>query len=182
MNATHRPARTPARGLTLVELLASLAVTAVALGAVLPDFGGLVQRQRLEGAAAQLETELQFARSEAILRGQSVRFSFRADAAGSCYVIHTGGPQACRCDPAGGATQCVGEAQALRTVIQEPRDALRITSNSQSFVFDGTKGTVTPTATMTLGNEHGDSLRLIISLMGRVRDCSPSGLRGHKAC
>ena len=172
----------PVRGLTLVELLAVLAVTAVALGTVLPDFSRLVQRQRLEGAAAQLETELQFARSEAIARGRSVRFSFNADAAGSCYVIHTGGPQACRCDGAGTAAQCTGDAQAIRTVSHATQDAVRVSSNAHSFVFDASKGTVTPTATMTFTNESGDALKLVISVMGRVRDCSPSGLRGHRAC
>lgn len=171
-----------ARGLTLVELLAGLAVMALTLGAVLPDFGRLMQRQRLEGAAAQLETELQMARAEAILRGQSVRFSFRADAAGSCYAIHTGSAQACRCDTAGQAAQCVAGAELIRSVSHPAGDALRVTSNSASFLFDSSKGTVTPTATMTLANERGDALQLIVSLMGRVRDCSPSGLRGHRAC
>ena len=105
MKTPKHPARRPVRGLTLVELLAGLAVSAVALGAVLPDFGRLVQRQRLEGAAAQLETELQFARSEAIARGQSVRFSFAADAAGSCYVIHTGAKALCTCSAAAPAAR-----------------------------------------------------------------------------
>lgn len=182
MNTPHRTARPATRGLTLVELLAGLAVMALTLGAVLPDFSRLMQRQRLEGAAAQLETELQMARAEAILRGQSVRFSFHADAAGSCYAIHTGGAQACRCDTTGAAPQCIGEAQLIRSVAHPAADALRITSNSATFLFDGSKGTVTPTATLTLANERGEALRLIVSIMGRVRDCSPSGLRGHRAC
>ena len=186
MKTPQRPARTSgrpcSRGLTLVELLAGLAVMAVALGAVLLDFSRLMQRQRLEGAAAQLETELQMARGEAILRGQSVRFSFRADAAGTCYAIHTGGAQACRCNSTGAAPQCSGDAQLIRSVAHPAGDALRVTSNSASFLFDGSKGTVTPTATLTLSNERGDALQLIVSLMGRVRDCSPSGLRGHRPC
>ncbi len=178
MNLTHRTKAT--RGLTLVELMATLAVSSVMLGSVLPDFSRLVQRQRLEGAAAQLETELQYARSQAVADGRSVRFSFRADAAQSCYVIHTGSANACRCD--GVTTVCAGNAQALRTVSYEAANGLRVSSNSSSFLFDPTKGTVTPTATMTLSNARGDSLKLVVNIMGRVRDCSPTGLRGHKPC
>lgn len=186
MKTPQRPIRTSdrrcTRGFTLVELLAGLAVMAVALGTVLPDFSRLMQRQRLEGAAAQLETELQMARSEAILRGKSVRFSFRADATGTCYAIHTGSAQACRCDTAGQAPQCAAGTELIRSVSQPAGDALQVRSNSASFLFDGSKGTVTPTATLTLSNERGDTLQLIVSLMGRVRDCSPSGLRGHRPC
>lgn len=178
MSSTQRKAL--ARGFTLVEMLAALAVTAVALGSVLPDFSRLVQRQRLEGAAAQLETELQLARSQSVADGRNLRIGFHADAAGSCYVIHTGGPGACRCE--GAATTCSAEATALRTVAYEAKDALRVTSNAGSLVFDGVKGTITPTASITLANDSGDRLKLVISVMGRVRDCSPSGLRGHRAC
>ncbi len=175
------PSRKAAFGLTLVEMLAAIAVMLVAIGAVLPDFSRLVQRQRLEGAAALLETELQFARSHAVTLGKSVHFNFSADNRRSCYVIHTGAAQACRCEGAA-VPVCVGDAVALRSVAYEATDGLRVTSNAPSFLFDATKGTVTPTATLSLANDRGDVLRLVVNLMGRVRDCTPTGLPGHRAC
>src|SRR5690349_16995503 len=83
------------RGFTMVEALIVLGVAAVTVGSVAPGFQRAFEARRLEGAAAQLETELQFARSEAVQRNESVRVSF--DNARSCYVIHTGPAGACEC-------------------------------------------------------------------------------------
>lgn len=172
--------QTRQRGLSMIEALMTTAVLAVTTGAALPGLSGMAQRHRVEGATAQLETEMQYARSLAVTDRRAVRFSFTADGAGSCYVIHTGGPGDCRCS--GEAAVCSSGASAIRTVAYRAADGLRVTSNSASFMFDPTKGTVTPTATIEMGNTRGDSLRLVVNIMGRVRSCTPTGMPGHKAC
>lgn len=159
------------RGLTLVELLIALTIIAITLGAALPGFSRAAERHRLEGAAAQLETELQFARSLAVSSRQNVRFTFLPGATGNCYVIHTG--------PA--VTDCGASANEVRTTVLDAA-RLQITSSAGSFGFDPDKGTVTPTSTIELRNARGDALRVIVNLMGRVRTCSPNGVRGYKAC
>lgn len=168
------------RGVTLVESLVSLSVMAITLGSVVPGLGGLTDRHRLSGAAAQLETELQFARSLAVERRQTVRLSWQADETRSCYVIHTGPAGACGC--LGGAASCTGAAQALRDAHFDGSARLRLTSNSPSFGFDPVKGTVTPTATIELSTPRDERLRLVVNIMGRVRACTPSGLAGYAAC
>ncbi len=176
----EKPKTNQQRGLTLVESMIALAITAVTVGTIAPSLGKLQDRRRLEAATAQLETELQYARSLAVARNESVRFSFQADASNSCYVIHTGSANACRC--ISGVTSCTGKAQALRTVRFDAGSRLRGTSNSSSFLFDAVKGTVTPTATLEMRNPRGDALRLVVNIMGRVRSCTPTGLPGYKAC
>jgi type IV fimbrial biogenesis protein FimT len=174
------PTRPRQRGATLIESFIVLALLAVIVGAAVPSFQSAQDRRRLEGAAAQLRTELHFARSLAVERNEAVRFSFRAEGTASCYVIHTGSRGACRCE--GPRPICQAGAQALRTVGLEAASRLRETSNASSFAFDPHKGTVTPTATLRLSNPRGDVVHLVINIMGRVRSCSPTGLPGYKAC
>ena len=167
-------------GVSLVEVMITVAIAAVTVGAVLPDFSRMQQRHRLDGVAGQLESEMQFARSMAVADGRAVRFGFRAVAGQSCYVIHTGGPGACQCE--GETAVCTGAAAAIRSAGFNDSEGMRVTSNSASFMFDPVKGTVSPTATVTLANAKGDVVRLVVNVMGRVRACSPSGLTGHKPC
>ena len=78
------------RGVTLIEAAVAMTLIAIAVSTAAPGFQGLVARKRLEGVAAQLATDLQTVRTEAVARNGPVRLSFHANAAGSCYVIHTG--------------------------------------------------------------------------------------------
>lgn len=175
---------TPARqrGITLVEQLIVMAIFAVLLGAALPSLDQIRARRHLEGAAAQLETELQFTRGLAVARDASVRIGFESDGAGSCYVIHTGGPNDCSC--AGGKQAvCGAGAEAIRTVRFDADSPVALRSNVRSMVFAPETGTVTPTATLRMTNRRGDELRLVVNIMGRVRQCTPTpDLRGHPRC
>ena len=53
------------RGFTITELLATVAVAAIALGVAVPSFGDTLTRRKIEGAANELGTDLQWARTEA---------------------------------------------------------------------------------------------------------------------
>ena len=66
-----RPTRPP-RGLTLVELLATLVIVGMLGALALPAFGGLVERYRARRAIEDLGATLYLARSEAIRRGGRV--------------------------------------------------------------------------------------------------------------
>ena len=170
------------RGVTLIELLIVLATIAVVLGATLPGMEQIRARKHLEGASAQLETELHFARSLAVARNEGVRFTFGTQGAGGCYVIHTGGPNACSCGN-GPAPVCTGGAEVLRSVSYAAEAPVKIQSNSRSFVFSQHYGTVTPTATLELTNRRAGKVHLVINIMGRVRSCTPTvGMLGYVSC
>lgn len=157
------------------------AVVAILVGLALPSFEAFAQRQRLEGAAAQLETDLFLLRSEAVARQETLRISFSQAAGGSCYVIHRGPANACQCDDRG-VKSCEGGAEVLRGVFLATAGGVQIVSNRASFVVESTRGTVSPTATMRLVSPSGE-IRQIINIMGRVRSCSPDGsVTGHPRC
>lgn len=169
------------QGLSLIESLIALAITVVSIGTALPGLGELRERRHLDGTAAQLETDLQFARSLAVARNQTVRFSVMRAAGGSCYVIHSGAASDCRCTPTG-ETTCRAGAQSFRAVGFAAGHAVALNSNAASMVFDPNKGTVTPTSTMRIeGRER--SLHVVINIMGRVRSCAAGGqFPGYPAC
>lgn len=185
MQTTHHPAAAQRarlqRGTSLVEGLMALAIIGISLGALAPGLGDLQDKRRIEGAAAQLKTELAFARSLAVEKRQTVRVGLRQIGSQSCYVIHTGAPGACTCDTAGAAT-CTAAAQPLRTQVFNEGGRLSLGFNVASIGFDPVKGTVTPTATLTLATPQQHRLKLVINILGRVRTCSDSGLQGYKAC
>lgn len=62
-----------AQGFSLIELLATLMVMALLLGAGVPAYESLVQDNRMVTNINELSSAIQFARSEALKRGVSVR-------------------------------------------------------------------------------------------------------------
>ena len=102
-------------------MLAVLASTAA------PNLQGLIDSRRLDGAATQLATDIQFVRSEAVARNLPVRLSFHATAEGSCYVLHTGNADQCDCNAPGPAT-CSGDARQIKTVALTAADRVSLQS------------------------------------------------------
>ena len=177
--------RLPAKrqaGVTLVETMVVSSVLAVLTTLAAPGFQATAERQRLQGAAAVLETDIHHARMLAVARNAPLRISFESNAQGSCYVVHSGAANACGCN-ADGTAACQGSAVAERIVHFPAGGALSVVSNSRSVLFDGLRGTATPTATMQLTGERGAAVRQVMNIMGRVRSCSPSAkLTGFKPC
>lgn len=182
MNTNRRTARPAARqqGITLVEMAVVCCIVAVLAGVAVPSFRQSAERRHVEGAAAQLETDFQYARSLAVARGEVVRVAFEAAAGESCYVVHTGSAGDCAC--AGrSAPVCRANAVPLHTV-QLTGVPVRLQSNSRSVGFEPLQGMVTPTATVQVVGASGAAVHQIINIMGRVRSCTPNGMPGYKAC
>ena len=62
-------------GFTLVELLVTVAIAAVLMGAAIPSFGTFVAAQRIKTASFDLTSTLIYARSEALKRNANVTLS-----------------------------------------------------------------------------------------------------------
>jgi type IV fimbrial biogenesis protein FimT len=169
------------RGFSMIEHVVALSVISTVLGAVAPAFDQARDRQSLRGAASQLRTEIQWARSTAVARNERVRFTFQTGVSSSCYVVHTGNPGQCTCEGTEVAV-CSGDAKALRTVVMGPDSRTSARANS-SFAFDPHLGTVTPTATIELRSRRNETVRLVVNIMGRVRACTTTAdLDGYPAC
>lgn len=171
------------RGFTLVEALTAMSITAAAVTTAAGNWTPILLGHRAKSVAAELSTDLQFARTEAVSRRQGVRVTFAPAAAmNSCYVVHTGPTSSCDCSRPEPAT-CNGAAILIKRVQVHSGIRAFIPSNARSIQFDGTLGTVTPTASITVATADGRSLRHVVNVIGRVRTCSPEGtFSGYRRC
>ena len=182
MHANQATTCTRQRGLTLVELCTTCALAAVLVGTVAPSYRSLIMRKALEGRSTELAADLQFARTEAVSRNVGVRVSFRANASGSCYTVHTGAANACSCGDSAPAA-CSAGAVAIKSVHLPASGPVRLQANVNSMLFDPLRGTVTPTGTLRLTDTQGRAIHHVVNVMGRARACSPGGqVPGVRAC
>ena len=183
MNSRPHLAR-PQLGVTLIEACVVLAITAVVAATVVPGMQTLIGIRRLDGAATELATDIQFARAEAVARNEPLRLSMHgnSEGAGTCYLIHTDAASDCSCVSTGTA-QCTADAQVIKTVVLGAADGIRLASNAASILFDPLHGTSTPTATLRLLDVQGRAVHHVVNVMGRARSCSPSpAMTGYRAC
>jgi len=196
--------RTPgAKGFTLVELLIAVAVLAVIATLAAPSFRDLILMQRMKAIHAQLVTDLQYARSEAVSSGAVVNVRVQPAFSGvpnSCYIIFQdfarnylldGPSAACNCRLAVGSRcpPAIGFRE-LRTV-EVPGNsgvllALPAGQTREEVAFDPKTGGMmlranelglgTGTAFMTtVAIDEARSLSAVVGVSGRPRICRPSG-------
>lgn len=60
-------------GFTLLELLVTLSISAIALSVAIPSFVSLMDRKSIQSVSPLFERSIKYARSEAIQRGQNVQ-------------------------------------------------------------------------------------------------------------
>lgn len=200
--------RRRARAFTLVEALIVIAIGAILLTLAGPSFTDYIAVQRLKGTTAELVTDMQYGRSEAISRGRNVWIRFRLPADGasmSCYTLYTDSnalpaDQRNRCDctqPAG--SRCASSATELKTV--------QVTGSAVRFVIDGSvlpadmafdpitgamfvqpvDVSVPPPTSFAVDTTLGSTrtLRTRVTIAGRPSVCLPAGATvsgGYAAC
>lgn len=175
--------RTDQGGVSLIESMIVLFVLSIVIGTAIPSLRSLSQRADVAGAAAQLETDVHFARSQARALNRTVRLTLLEAGGGTCYMVHTGAAADCNCGGGQPAPACSGDSELLRAVVLDPKGEVQVRSASKVVTFDPLKGTVTPTATLRVEGRDGRAIHQVVNLLGRVRSCSPQGRSmGEAAC
>ena len=160
------------RGLTAIELIIVLAVTAILLVVGVPDFQNINEKRRLKGAAEAMRQDLRFARTEAIKRNQRVRLTFTGSGDAWCYGVAL----------VGEACDCTRPDQCRLDGVRRVRDSGAfpgVDLVAASFAGGRTFTTFNPiygtagNGTAKLRSPGGDNLWVRLSVLGRARVCTP---------
>jgi type IV fimbrial biogenesis protein FimT len=177
------------RGFTITEMMLVVAIVVVLAALAAPTFQTVLDRQRIRSAASNLNTDIQYARSEAVRKNDKVTMSFSASTTPWCYGIVTG-TAACDCTTAGSC--------ALKTVTGSEFRNVTMTlapSTDIGFTVDPRQGQVSAiagggsgaaTSAIAFGSTSTTDAQVLtrINSLGRVLQCAPSGanLPGYVAC
>ncbi len=155
-------------GFTLIELMVTVSVIAILAVVAAPSFNQMYDRYRLKGVVDVLYGDLQFARAEAVRRNDNVFFSFTTGA-NWCYGLNP--TSTCNCATVGSCT--------IKTVSSSAFPG--VTLNSAAFgagtstSFNARLGAASVGGTAIFQSAAGNEARVVVSLVGRVRRCSPAG-------
>jgi len=163
------------RGLTLMEVMVTVAIMAILLVLAVPSFSSFLARGRLSGAAEGLALDLQLAKGEAIRGDTPVRLTFSSGNAWCYGSVPTN--SSCTCAPTNTCT--------LRRV--DSSGYAGVTMSTLSFPGNTPNNFTTFTARQGLANAgtveftHPDAgtLRVSLGAAGQVSICSTSGGLGH---
>ncbi len=161
-------------GLGLIEVFFTLALSGVLLAAAIPAIKDWALRYRTQATAQSVMSDIQQARSEAVMRVTAVQLRFSRHANGTCYVMHTGDSGTCRCSDLGQAV-CTTSGQVLRVNWIPSQQRLSVRANVSNMSFQSRQGAVTSTGSIDIAADDGRTIRHIVSIAGRVRSCSPDG-------
>lgn len=164
--------RTQQAGFTLVEAGLSLLISAIVASQAVPALGKLKQRQALNVTAQSLMTDLQHARSEAVVQGDTVHMKFTSHPSGSCYLLHAGPSASCSCDESGQA-ECSAGGHMVKSAWFPARGELSVRANVNNLSFSPRQGTTSSTGSIDIRHRNGEVIRHVISIAGRVRSCAP---------
>jgi prepilin-type N-terminal cleavage/methylation domain-containing protein len=191
------------RGFTLIEALVTLAIVAVLTMIAIPSLTNWIAVQRVKAVAAELVTDLRFAKGEAIKRNQRVAIEFMNVAGNqSCYSVHTAPVAAlsCSCTQGEGFSCDQDNNPALpnfstllvelKTVSSPATSNISIRSSRPVEAFLAPNGFPDP-ALLGLGAfqaevDGGDQrkLRVTSNAAGRPQICAPHGstIVGYPEC
>jgi prepilin-type N-terminal cleavage/methylation domain-containing protein len=162
-----------ARGLTLMELMVTVAILAILVALAVPSFNSFLAKGRLSGAAEALAQDLQLAKSEALQLNDAVTISFSLGTTW-CYGSVV---SAAACD-------CTQASCTLRRVDNSAYAGVTMTavsfgSPAATFTAFMPRQGLANDGTVEFTHASAGTLRVSLGTAGQVRICSTSGGLGH---
>ncbi|WP_051692474.1 GspH/FimT family pseudopilin [Marinobacterium lacunae] len=174
-------------GFTLIELVVTLVVVAILATVAAPAFRDFFENRRLTGAAQTLYADLQLARAESIKRNQVIFVKFDDTPSNDwCYGLEeASSATSCDCSDSGNAFCTIDGVRRVTDVDDFPGVTMSAASVAGSVItFDPKRGTLSPAGSIYFTGDSGTQMRLVMSLLGRVRLCTPAGsnVPGYESC
>ncbi|MCK9213405.1 MAG: prepilin-type N-terminal cleavage/methylation domain-containing protein [Rhodoferax sp.] len=170
MNINHGHLGVRRHGLTLVELLVVLAISAVLLAIAIPSFSSMLYASRLRGAADILMADFRLTMTESTKRGDDILVSFQRDSDGSNWCYGLSALASCNCRE---ANSCLIN-NAEHVVRGTNFAGILATPTHSNYWFKSRRSTITA-GNVTFTARDGKQLKVLVSGYGRIRPCSPSG-------
>lgn len=154
------------RGFTMIELVIVIAITAILVALAAPSMREAFARRTLEGAATDLNADLQYARSQAVAEFAGSTVSLLSENGGTQYRVFK---------------TVSGVDTTLKTVVLPT--AVTVTNNVTA-TFDQLRGMAASAVQYDLASaQTSATMRLNVNATGRTTLCSPGGtLKGHVEC
>lgn len=188
------------RGFTLIELMVVVALLVILAALAAPSFRSMIEMQRLRGVNAQIVTDLQYVRSEAVRRGVYGRVVFGSKSGEyTCYTLFVTRNDVnvrCDCAPATEASPVCpvgGQAEELKTVRVRTDSNVSVSVTvppsddplGNAFAFDSVTGGLSsirtdlapaPLAAADIEARLDNDRRLLTKLVqtGRPQVCAPN--------
>jgi prepilin-type N-terminal cleavage/methylation domain-containing protein len=183
MRSTGRPIanRPRRRGLTIVELMVTLAITGVLLAVAVPSMREYIARQRVLGTAQELSTDLRYLRSLRAQRTDQIRIDFGSTDDFTCYILYArgGGFGTCDCRRVNVpiCDDVFNPPVELKTVVLPRSRGLVVTSDPVRLTLDvnGMPVGGTTLAVSVSGITLGGEIRVTTNPVATPALCSVSG-------
>lgn len=177
MQSHKKQFRNKMLGLTLVELMITVAIAAIVASIAVPSFERMLERNRLKEAVESLKSDLLFARTQAIKKSTNISLIRQTGDNGTwCYGITA---KAGGCDCSATPSDC-----EIKTVLGVNFSQTNIKSVfSGQTTFESRRGTAS-TANTCFSTEHY-TVKVKTSRLGRTTICTnnnANALPGYDYC
>ena len=176
-----RKARKQHAGVTLVELLVTVAIIGIIAAIASPALNGFIERQRLRAATEQVLAAVNTARTEATRQSRRLFLGVQAGNNGE-WAVGVGDTANCG-QTLVNTTTCTVATVVGTTTQNIPyvwsglvdHNRISLTTNANTASIDPVRGLVSTPVQITLSSPSGWQTQVLFSTLGRATACSPIG-------
>jgi len=186
---SSRRAQTPRNGLTLIELIITLAIGLILLAIAVPQMYNMIARQRVAALAKELKNDVIFARTSTLERNEPMWISFNTNSDITCYIIYPegNGNGRCNCARTNGspctARRMNGDPNFVQKMVTLKRNSgITITATGTDLQYTDLVSPpnvgnplIPRTVEATIQSSQGGTLKVLVTAPTKATICSVSG-------